>query len=289
MDGHQSQIRSLTPPTDFTRRGILVTGIAAGFALAVQPVAAATITTDSNGLTAGEVKVPVADGEIPAYRAMPASGGPFPTVVVIHEIFGVHQWVQDVCRRFAKLGYFAVSPNLYARQGDVSKLADIPTIIREVVSKVPDPEVASDVDAAIAWAKTTGMADTARLGVTGFCWGGRETWLYVAHNPQVKAAVAWYGPLARNPNAPGTPAPLDVVAEITTPVLGLYGAADSGIPVPLVERMRSLLKEAHKEAEIVIYPEAPHGFFADYRASYRPEAAADGWKRLQAWFKDHGV
>ncbi len=281
--------KSLLPDPVPSRRAFVVTSLASGFALAVQPVSAETITTDSNGLTAGEVKISVKDGEMPGYRAMPASGGPFATVLVIQEIFGVHEHIKDVCRRFAKLGYFAVAPALYARQGDVSTMTDIQEIISKVVSKVPEAQVAADLDATVAWAKTTGKADTAKLGVTGFCWGGRQTWLYAEHNPNVKAAVAWYGPLQR-PKTDNTPAnPPDLVKDLKVPVLGLYGAADAGIPVPQVEEMRAALKAAGKNSEIVIYPDTPHGFHADYRPSYRPEQAQDGWKRLQAWFKDHGV
>jgi carboxymethylenebutenolidase len=281
--------KSLLPDPVPSRRAFVVTSLASGFALAVQPVSAETITTDTNGLTAGEVKIPVKDGEIPGYRAMPASGGPFATVLVIQEIFGVHEHIKDICRRFAKLGYFAVAPALYARQGDVSTMTDIQEIISKVVSKVPEPQVAADLDATVAWAKTTGKADTAKLGVTGFCWGGRQTWLYAEHNPNVKAAVAWYGPLQR-PKTDNTPAnPPDLVKDLKVPVLGLYGAADAGIPVPQVEEMRAALKAAGKNSEIVIYPDTPHGFHADYRPSYRAEQAQDGWKKLQAWFKDHGV
>jgi carboxymethylenebutenolidase len=283
-------IRSLVPPTDVSRRGFVVTSLASGFALAVQPVCAQTvITTDTNGLLANEVKIPVAGGEIPGYAAMPASGGPFPTVLVIQEIFGVHEHVKDMCRRFAKLGYFAVAPALYSREGDVSGMSDIQEIISKVVSKVPDAQVASDLDATVAWAKGTGKADTARLGVTGFCWGGRQVWLYTAHNPNVKAAVAWYGPLKR----PGTELqpknPIDLIAQLKAPVLGLYGGADPGIPVDSVEEMKAALKAAHNPSEIVLYPDTPHGFNADYRPSYRPDQAKDGWTRLQAWFKQHGM
>jgi carboxymethylenebutenolidase len=283
-------IRSLVPPTDVSRRGFVVTSLASGFALAVQPVCAQTmITTDTNGLTAGEVKIPVAGGEIPGYRAMPASGGPFPTVLVIQEIFGVHEHIKDMCRRFAKLGYFAVAPALYSREGDVSGMSDMQEIISKVVSKVPEAQVASDLDAAVAWAKSTGKADTARLGVTGFCWGGRQVWLYAEHNPNVKAAVAWYGPLQR-PKSENTPTnPIDLVSQLKVPVLGLYGGADPGIPQAQVDQMKAALKAANNPSEIIVYPDTPHGFNADYRPSYRPEQAKDGWAKLQAWFKQHGV
>jgi len=289
MNVHDTHLDSLKPPFELSRRRFVLTSLATGFALAAQPVSAETITTDSDGLTAGEVMIPVSDGKIPAYSAMPATGGPFATVLVVQEIFGVHEHIKDICRRFAKLGYFAVAPALYAREGDVSGMSDIKEIIAKVVSKVPDIQVASDLDATLAWAKDYGKADTSRLGITGFCWGGRQVWLYAAHNPSLKAAVAWYGVLQR-PKTELTPAnPIDLVGQIDVPVLGLYGGADPGIPVPQIEAMRDALKAAGKPCEIVIYPDTPHAFFADYRASYRPEAAKDGWSRLQAWFKDHGV
>jgi carboxymethylenebutenolidase len=283
-------IRSLVPPTDVSRRGFVVTSLASGFALAVQPVCAQTmITTDTNGLLANEVKIPAAGGDIPGYAAMPASGGPFPTVLVIQEIFGVHEHIKDICRRLAKLGYFAAAPALYAREGDVSGMSDIQEIVSKVVARVPDAQVASDLDATAAWAKGTGKADTAKLGVTGFCWGGRQVWLYAAHNPNLKAAVAWYGAVKR----PGTDLqpknPLDLVSQLKAPVLGLYGGADPGIPVDTLEEMKAALKAAHNPSEIVIYPDTPHGFNADYRPSYRPDQAKDGWNKMQAWFKQHGV
>jgi carboxymethylenebutenolidase len=274
--------------TKISRRAFVVGSLAAGFALAVMPVSADTITTDSNGLVAGEVKIPVAGGEIPAYRAMPASGGPFPTVLVVHEIFGVHEHIKDICRRLAKLGYFAVAPLLYSREGDVSSLSDVQAIMA-VVAKVPDSEVASDLDAAVAWAKSTGKADTTKLGITGFCWGGRQVWLYAAHNPGVKAGVAWYGPLQIPTSDLRPKNPIDLASQINAPVLGLYGGADQGIPVAQIEQMRAALKAAGKKSEIVVYPDTPHGFNADYRPSYRPEAAKDGWNRMQAWFKQNGV
>jgi carboxymethylenebutenolidase len=234
------------------------------------------------------VKIPVSDGEIPGYRAMPAEGGPFATILVVQEVFGVHEHIKDICRRLAKAGYFAVAPALYARQGDVSQMTNIDDILK-VVAKVPEPEVASDLDATVAWAGSTGKADTAKLGITGFCWGGRQVWLYCAHNPKVKAGVAWYGPLQR-PKSEMTPVdPLDVVPQLKVPVLGLYGGADDGIPMTQIQAMQDALKAAGGTSEIVVYPDTPHGFNADYRASYRPEQAKDGWKRLLAWFKDHGV
>jgi carboxymethylenebutenolidase len=283
------ELRPNTPRIDLTRREFAVTTLAAGFALSVQPVSAQTITTDTSGLEAGEVKVPVTGGEIPAYRAMPATGGPFPVVLVVQEIFGVHEHIKDICRRFAKLGYFAVAPELYARQGDASKIQNIKELISKIVSKVPDSQVMSDLDATVAWAKSTGKADTAKLGITGFCWGGRIVWLYSAHNPNVKAGVAWYGRLVGEPDALHPKNPIDLVKSLHAPVLGLYGGADTGIPVATVEQMRAALKEAGKPGEIIVYPDTPHAFYADYRPSYRKDKAEDGWKRLLAWFKANGV
>ncbi len=280
---------SLDPPTNLTRRGFVVTTLAAGFALAVQPVTAETITTDTKGLEAGEVKIPVREGEIPAYRAMPDKGGPFPVVLVVQEIFGVHEHIKDVCRRFAKLGYLAIAPELFARQGDVSKLTDIKDIIAKVVSKVPDAQVMTDLDATVAWAKKSGKGDTAKLGITGFCWGGRVVWLYAAHNKDLKAGVAWYGRLVGKPDELHPKHPVDLADSLKAPVLGLYGAADMGIPVATVEQMRKAVKDAEKTAEIVVYPDTPHGFNADYRPSYRKDKAEAGWKRLLEWFKKYGV
>ncbi|QVL30211.1 dienelactone hydrolase family protein [Telmatocola sphagniphila] len=271
------------------RRQFAMTTLAAGFALSTQPVAAETITTDSAGLTAGEVKIPVKDGTIPAYRALPEKGGPFPTILVVQEIFGVHEHIKDVCRRLAKLGYLAIAAEMYARQGDVSKL-QMQDIISKVVSKVPDAQVMSDLDAAVDWAKKNN-GDTSKLGITGFCWGGRIVWLYAAHNPNLKAGVAWYGRLvgAGKANELQPKHPIDLVTELKAPVLGLYGEKDTGIPVKDVESMKAALKKADKPCEFVVYPDAPHAFFADYRPSYRKEPAEDGWKRLQEWFKKNGV
>jgi carboxymethylenebutenolidase len=287
----QEDLRSLLPSVSFSRREFVVTTLAAGFAAAVQPVSADTIKTDSTGLEAGEVKIPVKDGTIPAYRAAPAEGKNHPVVLVVQEIFGVHEHIKDVCRRFAKLGYFAIAPEMYARQGDVSKMENIQDIITKVVPKVPDEQVMSDLDAAVDWAKksTGGKADTAKLGITGFCWGGRIVWLYAAHNPNLKAGVAWYGRLVGPTDALHPKNPIDLVGALKAPVLGLYGGADQGIPVASVERMQKALKDAGKDCEIVLYPDTPHGFHADYRNTYRKDKADDGWKRLLAWFKKHGV
>jgi carboxymethylenebutenolidase len=285
----REDILSLLPPTEENRREFLVTKLATGFALAVQPIASQTaITTDTNGLTVGEVKIPVADGQIPAYRAMPTTGKSFPTVLVVQEIFGVHEHIKDICRRLAKAGYLAVAPEMYARQGDVSGISNIQEIISKVVSKVPDSQVMSDLDAAAAWAGKSG-GNGNRLGVTGFCWGGRITWLYAAHNPRVKAGVAWYGRLVGQPNEMNPKHPVDVAASLKAPVLGLYGEEDQGIPLDTIEKMRQALKSAGKNSEIIVYPKAPHGFHADYRPSYRKEAAEDGWRRLLGWFKKYGV
>jgi len=279
---------SLLPRMELTRRTMIVTSLATGFALAVQPVAAQTITTGSEGLAAGEVKIPTADGDIPGYRAMPASGGPFPVVLVVQEIFGVHEHIKDICRRFAKVGYFAVAAELFARQGDVSKISDIKDIM-PIVAAVPDSQVLTDLDATVAWAKSTGKADVAHLGITGFCWGGRIVWLYAAHNPKLRAAVAWYGPLNRNATALQPQHPLNVAGEIKAPVLGLYAGQDKGIPESDIERMRDALKKARPKTEIIVYPDAQHGFNADYRPSYNAADAQDGWKRMLAWFNAHGV
>ena len=280
---------SLLPKSDFTRRGFVVTTLASGFALAVQPVSAETIKTDAEGLEAGEVKIPVKDGEMPAYRACPKAGESFPVILVVQEIFGVHEHIKDICRRLAKLGYLAVAPELYARQGDVSKLTDFQEIISKVVSKVPDAQVMSDLDATVAWAKKSGKGNTGKLGVTGFCWGGRIVWLYAAHNPDLKAGVAWYGRLVGKPDDLHPKNPIDLVASLKAPVLGLYGGADTGIPKESVEQMQKALKEAKQSSEIVLYPDTPHGFHADYRPSYRQKEAEDGWKRMKEWFKKNGV
>lgn len=275
------------PAPDLTRREA-ATVLAAGFALAVQPISAATIVTDDAGLLAGEISIPTADREIPGYRAAPAEGGPFPTVLVVQEIFGVHDHIRDVCRRFAKLGYLAVAPDLYVRQGDVTTVADIQQIIATVVSKVPDAQVMGDLDATISWARAHD-GDATRLGVTGFCWGGRITWLYAAHSPQVKAGVAWYGRLVTGTDELHPRNPIDVVEQLHAPVLGLYGGADQAIPVETVERMRAALVAAGKPSEIVLYPDTPHGFHADYRPTYREEQARDGWTKCLDWFRKHGV
>jgi carboxymethylenebutenolidase len=271
------------------RRKFAVTTLGAGFALAVQPISAATITTDASGLTAGEVKIQVSDGEIPAYRAMPVGKTNLATILVVQEIFGIHEWIKDVCRRFAKLGYIAVAPSLYARQGDATKYTDIKKLVEEIVRKVPDEQVMSDLDATAKWAAANG-GNTDKLGVTGFCWGGRVTWLYTAHNPNIKAGVAWYGGLVGKGDDPRPLQPAKLADKIKGRVLGLYAGLDKGIPAADVETMRAALKAAgDTKADIIVYPEAEHGFLADYRPSYNEAAAKDAWAKALDWFKAHGV
>ena len=288
-----SDFDSLLPAVPFNRRQFMVSAIGAGFALAVQPVVAQTvITTDSVGLSAGEIKVTTGDGEMPAYRAQPASGGNWPIILVVQEIFGVHDYIKDVCRRLAKLGYLALAPELYARQGDPRQYSNIEELLGKVVSKVPDAQVLADLDACVAWAGAHG-GNAARLGITGFCWGGRITWLYAAHNPQLKAGVAWYGRIVGVPSELNPRHPIDIASKLYAPVLGLYGGLDQGIPLDSVEKMRKALAEsvdpAGKASTIHVYDQAPHAFHADYRPSYRKTEADDGWRRLQAWFRQHGV
>lgn len=280
----------------FDRREFLVTSIfAAGmFAAAVEPVQAQTkITTDDKGLVVGEVKIPVADGEIPAYRAMPdKKGAKFPVILVVHEIFGVHEWIQDISRRLAKLGYLAIAPALHARQGDVKTITEIRQLQRDIFSKIPDQQVMSDLDATVAWAKKN-RGNIKKLSITGFCWGGRIVWLYAAHNPNLDAGVAWYGRLMYAPNAPRNELqptmPIDVAKNLKAPVLGLYGGQDQGIPLDTVQRMQDELKKANAKSEIVVYPNAGHGFLADYRPGYNKEAAEDAWKKMREWLKKHGA
>ena len=287
----QADFDSLLPPRSFSRRDFVRTTVGSGFAAAVLPVTAQAIKTDSEGLDVGEVTIPVGSETIPAYRAAPSGKAKAPVVLVISEIFGVHEYVADVARRLAKAGYFAIAPELFVRQGDAASYGEISRLISEVIAKVPDAQVMGDLDASVAWARAQG-ADTGRLGITGFCWGGRITWLYAAHNPAVKAAVAWYGRLvgAGNPLQP-TQA-IDLVGHLHAPVLGLYGGQDSGIPLATVEQMKTALaggSAAAKASTLHIYPDAPHAFHADYRPSYRKDAAEDGWQRCRAWFAQHGV
>ena len=285
-----SDLESLLPEiAPENRRQFLVTKLAVGFALAVRPIGAQTITTNAEGLTAGEVMIPGAGGQIPAYRACPARGGNYPIVLVVQEIFGVHEHIKDVCRRFAKAGYCAVAPEMFARQGDVSKMENIQDIIDNVVSKVPDAQVMGDLDASVEWAVRNSRGVRNRVAITGFCWGGRIVWLYSALNANVKAGVAWYGRLEGAANALTPKNPMDYAGGLKAPVLGLYGGKDTGISQESIEKMRGALRVVDDPSEIVVYPNAEHGFHADYRPSYNKEAAGDGWKRLLAWFKKSGV
>jgi len=286
----ESVLRGVSPP-ETNLRDLVTALLPQGFAKIVQPIASTTITTDTAGLVAGEVKIQTMTGPVPAYRAMPEKGGKLPVVLVVQEIFGVHEHIKDVCRRLAKIGYFAIAVDLYHRQGDVTKFTDNQEIFAKVVNFVPDSQVMSDLDASVVYAESTGKADTSRLGVTGFCWGGRITWTYCVHNPKVKAGVAWYGRLVAPAKAALQPAyPVELASHLKVPVLGLYGGADAGISVENVEQMRAALKAAgNTVSEIILYDGAPHAFYADYRPSFRKEAAEDGWKRLQAWLKKYGV
>jgi carboxymethylenebutenolidase len=274
------------------RRNTLKAAFGVGYAASVLPVMAQTaVKTSSEGLVAGEVTINVNGFKMAAYRSAPAGKSNLPVVLVIQEIFGVHEYIADVTRRFAKMGYLAIAPELFARQGDPSQYGEMAKLMSEVVSKVPDAQVLGDLDACVAWAAANG-GNTDKLGITGFCWGGRQTWLYSAHNPKVKAGVAWYGRLegASNPLTPSNP--IDHVATLKAPVLGLYGEKDTGIPLTSVDKMKAALatgNAAAKASQFVIYPEAPHAFHADYRPSFRAEAAKDGWTRALAWFKQQGV
>lgn len=282
------EIDSLIPTREVSRRSFVKTTVGSGFAAAVLPVTAQTLKTDSEGLTVGEITIPVGDFQLPAYRAQPAGRSNLPVILVVCEIFGVHEHIADIARRFAKLSYLAIAPELFVRQGDAGSYGEMSRLIAEVVAKTGDAQVMGDLDATVAWAKGHG-GDTARLGITGFCWGGRTTLMYAAHNPGVKAAVAWYGPVARSYH-PGDQTAIEVAPRIKGAVLGLYGAADTGIPVDTVEKMRDALKAAgNPRVEFVLYPDTPHAFHADYRPSYRKEPAEDGWRRALAWFKANGV
>ncbi|MBL8369817.1 MAG: dienelactone hydrolase family protein [Burkholderiaceae bacterium] len=275
-----------------SRRTALKAALGVGYAASALPIMAQTaIKTPADGLTAGEVTIDVNGFKMPAYRAAPAGKTGLPVVLVLSEIFGVHEYIADTARRFARAGYLAIAPELFVRQGDAQSYGEMAKLIAEVISKVPDEQVLGDLDATVKWAAANG-GDAAKLGVTGFCWGGRQTWLYAAHNPAVKAGVAWYGRLvgAQSPLNPRHP--VDVAARLNGPVLGLYGAADTGIPLDTVDKMKAALaagNAAAKASQFVVYPDAPHAFHADYRPSFRKEPAEDGWKRALAWFAQHGV
>ena len=278
------------------RREFFVTSIAAAgiYAAAVSPIAAQTrIVTDSEGLVAGEVKIKVSDGEIPAYRAMPdKKGKKFPVVLVVHEIFGVHEWIQDICRRFAKLGYMAVAPALYAREGEVKDLKDPREINRQIFSKIPDTRSMADLDSTVIWASKNG-GNKGKLSITGFCWGGRIVWLYAAHNKKVDAGAAWYGRVVPTANSPVNQAqpttPIDDAKDLKVPVIGFYGGLDKGITLDVVQRMQDELKKGRSGPEIMVFPNAQHGFHADYRPSFNKEASEEAWERMQEWFKKHGA
>jgi len=272
---------------ELTRREFVTASLSAGLALTVSPASAQGIKTDAAGLVAGDMKIPVTKGEIPGYHAMPASGGPFPVVLVVFEVFGLQEHIKDICRRFAREGHLAVAPDLFARQGDVSRIEDFQEIFK-IVSRVPDSQIMSDLDAAAEWAARN-RGNARKLGVTGFCWGGRVTWLYAAHSAKLKAGVVWYGRLVADATELQPKNPIDLVPSLKAPVLGLYGGKDQGIPLDTVERMREALKKAGNPSEIVVYPEAGHGFFNDTRPGYRKEDAQDGWKRLLAWFRKYGA
>lgn len=287
MELAESQAQSLWATEPLSRRAFVMTSLGTGFALAVQPVVAQTIiTTDEVGLVAGEVQVPVADGHMPAYRAYPDHRKHAPVILVIHEIFGVHEHIKDLCRRLAKLGYYAISSDLYARYGDATKVADTPTLVSTIVSKATNAQVKSDLDATVSFAASE-KANTSKLGVTGFCWGGREVWLYTAATPGVKAGAAWYGPLAA---AMDGQTAIAAAGQIHGRVMGFYGGQDKGISAESVEQMREALKAAGDTQSVInVYPDSPHGFNADYRPSYRETDAKDAWAKMLSWFKVHGV
>ncbi len=270
------------------RRGFFMTSLMGGLTLATARVEAQVIATDTAGIEAGETKIPVPGGSLPAYFARPAKGANFPVVIVNEEIFGVHDYIKDVCRRLAKAGYLAVATEYYARIADLSKMTDVKQIVADVISKEPDAQYMADADATVTWAAAN-TGNTDRLAVTGFCRGGRMTWLFAAHHPKVKAAVAWYGPVGGQPSPIQPATATDYADQLRCPLLGLYGGQDQGIPVDAVKAAEAKAKAAKKNVRIVIYPDAPHGFHADYRPSYRKEAAEDGWKRMLAWFKRYGV
>ena len=283
---------SLPPRREFSRREFVRTSVGSGFAAAVLPVMAQTeVKTDTVGLIAGEVTIPVGDFKMPAYRAAPADRANAPLVLVISEIFGVHEYIADVVRRFAKAGYYAVAPELFVRQGDPMNYGEIAKLMAEVTNQVPDAQVMGDLDATVAWAKAQG-AGVDRSAITGFCWGGRITWLYAAHNPTLKAGAAWYGRLVGEPSALTPVHPVDLAAKLAAPVLGLYGGQDDGIPLDTIDKMKAALATGSamaKKSAFVVYPDAPHAFHADYRPSFRQAAAEDGWTRCLAWFKSQGM
>jgi carboxymethylenebutenolidase len=284
-----ADVVGLTKTEPLSRRGFMTAtaATAAGYTLAAGPVRADVIKTDTNGLDAGDIKIKVADGEMPGYSARPAGVSNPPVVLVAMEIFGLHEYIKDVTRRLGKLGAFAIAPDYYFRKGDLTKITEMPQLLPQVNAK-PDAELFSDLDATVAYAKAQG-GDTSRLGIIGFCRGGRTVWEYAAHSPDLKAGVAFYGPPVDPPNPLWPKSPMQQVPDMKAPVLGLYGEADQGIKVSDVEAMKAALAAAGKTAEFKIYPGAPHGFHADYRPTYRKEAAEDGWNQMQAWLKKYKV
>ncbi len=278
-----------SPSDGLSRRIFVMTSLATGFAAASNPVLAQAIRTDAAGLVAGEVSVPVAEGKIPAYRAMPEKPGVYPVVLVVQEIFGVHEHIKDMCRRFAKMGYYAIAPEMYARQGDVSKMTDIGAILSTVVAKVPDAQVNADLDAAVAVAKASGSADTSRLGLVGYCWGGRAAWVYALHNPGLKAVVSYYGLLdgMKSPIKPRDP--VEFASEIKVPVLGLYAGIDGFVKPEVIDKMTAGLRASGSDSKIVVFPNVNHGFNADYRPTYDKVAATYASKLTLDWLKERGV
>ncbi|HEX7782543.1 MAG TPA: dienelactone hydrolase family protein [Sphingobium sp.] len=285
-DSRLPEDRNWVESTGLDRRSLLAGGVvAAGFAAACQPVAATTISTPATGLVTDTASFPASDGfAVPVYVARPDHGKPAPIIVVVHEVFGVHEWVKDICRRFAKAGYYAIAPDLFARHGDATKIADIKELMSSIVSKAPDVQVMSDIDATFAWAGAHG-GDASRRGITGFCWGGRIVWLYAAHSADLDAGVAFYGRLVGEPKPLQPKSPIDIAGDLRAPVLGQYGGKDKGITAQDVTAMRDKLKAVGKPADVItVYSEADHGFMADYRPSYNPEAAAAAWKAATGWF-----
>jgi carboxymethylenebutenolidase len=292
IDDAQALLGGRVNHSGTTRRVALQAALGVGYAAATLPIMAQTaVKTSADGLVSGEVTIDVNGFKMPAYRSAPAGKTGLPVVLVISEIFGVHEYIADITRRLAQVGYMAIAPDMFVRQGDPRTYTDTPKLQAEVITKVPDAQVMGDLDATVAWAAANG-GNTDKLAITGFCWGGRITWLYTAHQPKIKAGVAWYGRLVGNVTALTPAHPVALVGSLKAPVLGLYGGVDTGIPLETVDKMKAELAQgsaAAKASEFVVYPEAPHAFHADYRPSYRKVAADDGWQRMLAWFKRHGV
>jgi len=289
-DLHQD-LHALLPGGAASRRRALGLMLGAGYAAAAAPVLAQqAIATPADGLVAGEVSFAVNGAQVHAYRAAPQGKTGLPVVLVVSEIFGVHEYIADVCRRLAHAGYLAIAPDLFERQGDPGSYGELAKLMSELIAKVPDAQVMADLDGTVQWAGANG-GDLQKVAITGFCWGGRITWLYAAHGP-VKVGVAWYGRLVGQASALNPKQPVDVAPILKAPVLGLYGGQDGGIPLDTVDKMKAALSDgsvAAKRSQFVIYPDAPHAFHADYRPSFRKEAADDGWRRMLAWFRQHGV